>query len=116
MLVDAGLWLSNVSFGRAPFGCLEDAFYSLESIECVQLVNKMVKLNWNAFVGEDFREMNGHLMRYPLKSARMGKSVPCQCTKPFLMLVVKSLGLPQLFLMLSPLELFINANSHVRGR
>ncbi|GKV21228.1 hypothetical protein SLEP1_g31225 [Rubroshorea leprosula] len=94
MLVDAGLWLSNVSLGLASFGCLEDAFYSPGSVECVQLVNKMVKLNWKAFVGEDFREMNGHLMRYPVKVSKNGKVSALPMYETFPDVGGKILGVP----------------------
>ena len=43
------------------------------SLECIGYVNNIARNNWSAFVSEEWREMRGHLMMYPVHISRDGK-------------------------------------------
>ena len=54
-------------------GSLDDAFAEPKSLECVRHVNDIARNNWFAFVSEEWREMGGYLMMYPVYVSRDGK-------------------------------------------
>lgn len=65
-----------MSLWAEHLGKLEETFQEPASLECVRLVNKIAKHNWEAFVNDDYREMRGHLIVYPIKISRNGTIGP----------------------------------------
>ncbi|KDP38812.1 hypothetical protein JCGZ_04969 [Jatropha curcas] len=63
----------RLSLWAEHLGILEEDFRNPQSVECMKLVNKIAKRNWNTYVAEENKEMRGHLMQYPVQVNRDGK-------------------------------------------
>ncbi|XP_024975715.1 phospholipase D delta isoform X4 [Cynara cardunculus var. scolymus] len=46
---------------------LEKPYKEPETLECVKIVNKIAEDNWKRYTDENFRTLQGHLLRYPLQ-------------------------------------------------
>lgn len=57
-------------------GELEACFEEPESLECVRTVNQIAGDNWARFTNEKFMQLQGHLLKYPLKVEADGKLSP----------------------------------------
>lgn len=57
-------------------GELDACFEEPESLECVRMVNQIAKDNWNRFTAENFTQLRGHLLKYPLKVEADGAISP----------------------------------------
>ncbi|OMO74249.1 C2 calcium-dependent membrane targeting [Corchorus capsularis] len=66
----------RMSLWAEHLGKLEDTFQEPQSLECVKRVNKIAKRNWKSFVDDDYSEMSGHLMMYPIKIRKNGMVGP----------------------------------------
>lgn len=60
------LWAEHV-------GCLEQAFYEPQSLQCVRRLREVGARHWEQFVAENPVDMEGHLMNYPLSVGLNGK-------------------------------------------
>ncbi|KAI4298971.1 hypothetical protein L6164_032474 [Bauhinia variegata] len=61
------LWAEHLSY-------IEDSFSDPKSLECMRLVNRIARDNWDAYVSEEGQQqMKGHLMQYPVYVNRDGK-------------------------------------------
>ncbi|KAI4296218.1 hypothetical protein L6164_036194 [Bauhinia variegata] len=60
------LWVEHL-------GYLEDTFRDPSSLECMRLVNRIARDNWDAYVSDEGRKMKGHLLQYPICVNRDGK-------------------------------------------
>lgn len=63
----------RTSLWAEHLGMLDDTFHDPQSLECIKYVNKIAGDNWKAFVSDDYEEMKGHLMTYPVQIGRDGK-------------------------------------------
>ncbi|RZR79090.1 hypothetical protein BHM03_00004664 [Ensete ventricosum] len=55
---------------------LDELFREPQTVECVRHVNKVAEFNWQCYASPEIKEMNGHLMRYPVKVERDGRVGP----------------------------------------
>lgn len=62
-----------MSLWAEHLGNIEKCFQEPQTIECVNYVNKIAKSNWETYVGEENKELMGHLMKYPVQISRNGK-------------------------------------------
>ncbi|XP_057761566.1 phospholipase D delta [Arachis stenosperma] len=56
----------RMSLWAEHLGMSGEIFREPESLECVRKVNAIADDNWKRFVSEEFSELQGHLLRYPL--------------------------------------------------
>ncbi|KAK6945641.1 C2 domain [Dillenia turbinata] len=63
----------RMSLWAEHLGMIEESFSEPESLKCSKKVNKIAQQNWKAFVSEEYNEMCGHLMQYPVQVSRSGK-------------------------------------------
>ncbi|CAN6475697.1 unnamed protein product [Victoria cruziana] len=66
----------RMSLWAEHLGMLEDCFSRPHSIECVERVNELAENNWRTYVGEEIRDMKGHLLKYPIKVGKDGHVGP----------------------------------------
>ncbi|KAE8666438.1 Phospholipase D delta [Hibiscus syriacus] len=52
---------------------MKDLFEEPESLECVKTVNSVTEENWDRYSGNDFKHLQGHLLKYPISVTRSGK-------------------------------------------
>ncbi|KAI3767818.1 hypothetical protein L2E82_18240 [Cichorium intybus] len=57
----------RMSLWAEQLGVLEGCYEEAESLESVKRVNEVAVDNWRRFVGDEFSELQGHIMMYPLK-------------------------------------------------
>ncbi|PHT36104.1 hypothetical protein CQW23_23804 [Capsicum baccatum] len=41
-----------------------------QTVECVRHVIEIARYNWNAFAGDEYKKMKGHLMQYPVQISK----------------------------------------------
>ncbi|KAL3344321.1 hypothetical protein AABB24_023649 [Solanum stoloniferum] len=63
----------RMSLWAEHLGTLEDYFQEPEALECVRRVNAVAEDNWKRYTGDNFTELNGHLLKYPLQVDADGK-------------------------------------------
>ncbi|CAL9128086.1 unnamed protein product [Musa textilis] len=63
----------RMSLWAEHLGMLDDLFREPQTMECVRHVNKVAEFNWQSYASPEIKEMNGHLMRYPVKVERDGR-------------------------------------------
>ncbi|XP_009776941.1 phospholipase D delta [Nicotiana tabacum] len=63
----------RMSLWAEHMGKLDDCFTKPESLDCVKHVNKVAEDNWNRFTAEEFKPLQGHLLKYPVKVDSDGK-------------------------------------------
>ena len=51
---------------------LEETFEEPERLECVRKVNAIAVDNWRRFVSEEFSELQGHILKYPVQVDKNG--------------------------------------------
>ena len=83
-----------MSLWREHIGSIDDTFAEPESLECVRYVNNIARNNWTAYVSDDWREMKGHLLQYPVHVSRDGKVSPMHDCESFPDVGGKILGSP----------------------
>ncbi|KAE8709881.1 Phospholipase D delta [Hibiscus syriacus] len=52
---------------------MKDLFEEPESLECVKTVNSIAEENWERYSGNEFKHLQGHLLKYPISVTRSGK-------------------------------------------
>lgn len=62
-----------MSLWTEHMGKVENCFKEPQTLECVKRVNDISKDNWSRFVSEEFIELQGHLIKYPVKVHANGK-------------------------------------------
>jgi phospholipase D1/2 len=66
-----------MSLWAEHLGAVEYCFTEPQSLDCVKRVNEMAEGNWLAYVSpEIYMDMQGHLMKYPVRVERNGKVGP----------------------------------------
>ncbi|XP_055833490.1 phospholipase D delta-like isoform X2 [Solanum dulcamara] len=63
----------RMSLWAEHMGKLDDIFTKPESLNCVKHVNKVAEDNWNRFTADEFKPLQGHLLKYPLQVGTDGK-------------------------------------------
>ncbi|KAK4351789.1 hypothetical protein RND71_027307 [Anisodus tanguticus] len=63
----------RMSLWAEHMGKLDDTFTKPESLDCVKHVNKVAEDNWNRFTADEFKPLQGHLLKYPVKVGTDGK-------------------------------------------
>ncbi|RAL44934.1 hypothetical protein DM860_003693 [Cuscuta australis] len=63
----------RMSLWAEHLGELEACFQKPQSIKCVRRVNEIARYNWKAFVADEYQDMRGHLMPYPVQVSRSGE-------------------------------------------
>ncbi|KAL4582777.1 hypothetical protein LXL04_007336 [Taraxacum kok-saghyz] len=57
----------RMSLWAEQLGVLEGCYEEPESLESVRRVNEVAVGNWRRFISDEFMELQGHIMKYPLK-------------------------------------------------
>lgn len=65
-----------MSLWAEHLGTIHDCFKEPESLECVETVNKIAEQNWKNFTADDFKPLQGHIMKYPIKVNADGRVSP----------------------------------------
>lgn len=47
--------------------CVEEVFQNPSAVSCVQLVNTLANENWRLYAADEVCDMQGHLLKYPVK-------------------------------------------------
>ncbi|KAJ9687499.1 hypothetical protein PVL29_016113 [Vitis rotundifolia] len=63
----------RMSLWAEHLGSLEDSFCQPETLECIRQVNSIAKNNWQIYAADEYKEMTGHLMQYPIQVSKNGK-------------------------------------------
>ena len=63
----------RMSLWAEHLGVIEDCFCQPETLECMRKVNSIAKTNWQIYAAEEYKEMTGHLMQYPIQVNKDGK-------------------------------------------
>ncbi|KAL1343983.1 hypothetical protein HN51_017900 [Arachis hypogaea] len=63
----------RMSLWAEHMGYIDECFKEPETLECVQIVNKIAEENWNKYTADSFAPMQGHLMKYPVRVDANGK-------------------------------------------
>ncbi|XP_016481357.2 phospholipase D delta [Nicotiana tabacum] len=66
----------RMSLWAEHLGMLEDSFKVPEALECVKRVNEVAEDNWKRYTAENFTELQGHLLKYPIQVDADGKVGP----------------------------------------
>ena len=73
----SAIWIQvygyRMSLWAEHLGVLEDCFCQPETLECMRKVNSIAKTNWQIYAAEEYKEMTGHLMQYPIQVNKDGK-------------------------------------------
>lgn len=62
-----------MSLWAEHMGMVENCFKEPQTLDCVRRVNDIAKDNWRKFTAEEFAELQGHLIRYPVEVDSNGK-------------------------------------------
>ncbi|KAK6793060.1 hypothetical protein RDI58_012141 [Solanum bulbocastanum] len=63
----------RMSLWAEHMGKLDDIFTKPESLNCVKHVNEVAEENWNRFTADEFKPLQGHLLKYPVQVGTDGK-------------------------------------------
>lgn len=63
----------RMSLWAEHMGKLDDIFTKPESLDCLKHVNKIAEDNWKRFTANEFRPLQGHLLKYPVQIGTDGK-------------------------------------------
>ncbi|WMV27783.1 hypothetical protein MTR67_021168 [Solanum verrucosum] len=63
----------RMSLWAEHMGKLDDTFTKPESLNCVKHVNEVAEDNWNRFTADEFKPLQGHLLKYPVQVGTDGK-------------------------------------------
>ncbi|CAM8909552.1 unnamed protein product [Rhodiola kirilowii] len=63
------LWLEHT-------GVIKKCYKQPESVECVRQMRILSEHNWRQYASDEVTNMNGHLLKYPVKIDQSGKVVP----------------------------------------
>ncbi|KAL5815337.1 hypothetical protein ACOSQ4_025978 [Xanthoceras sorbifolium] len=63
----------RMSLWAEHLGTLEECFERPESLGCVRRVRTLSELNWSRYAADEVKELEGHLLKYPVEVDRTGK-------------------------------------------
>ncbi|KAJ8772570.1 hypothetical protein K2173_027747 [Erythroxylum novogranatense] len=66
----------RMSLWAEHLGKLESLFQEPESLDCVRTVNSVAEENWQKYVAEDFKPLQGHILKYPVEVDENGRLSP----------------------------------------
>lgn len=66
----------RMSLWAEHLGVTGKGFVEPEELECVRTVNQIAEDNWKKFTAQEFAELQGHLIKYPLQVDNDGKVSP----------------------------------------
>ncbi|OIT38658.1 phospholipase d delta, partial [Nicotiana attenuata] len=66
----------RMSLWAEHLGMIEDSFQEPEALECVKRVNEVAEDNWKRYTAENFTELQGHILKYPIQVDADGKVGP----------------------------------------
>ncbi|KAF8759380.1 hypothetical protein HU200_010423 [Digitaria exilis] len=84
----------RTSLWAEHLGKVDDLFKDPSSLDCVKFVNEIAQDNWQRFTAEEFRPLQGHLLKYPVKVEADGKINPLPDHECFPDVGGKILGAP----------------------
>ncbi|KAH6784592.1 phospholipase D delta [Perilla frutescens var. hirtella] len=56
----------RMSLWAEHLGMVENCFIEPEAVECVKRVNEVAEDNWQRYTSEEFKLLQGHLLKYPI--------------------------------------------------
>lgn len=62
-----------MSLWAEHLGTLEECYKEGETLQCVRRVNEVAEKNWERYTADEFTEMQGHILKYPLQIDAEGK-------------------------------------------
>lgn len=65
-----------MSLWAEHLGNIDSCFKEPESLVCVKAVNKIAEDNWKKYTAEEFKPLQGHLLKYPIDVSQSGKVGP----------------------------------------
>lgn len=57
----------RMSLWAEHLGGLEECYKDVETLDCVRRVNKIAEDNWKRYANDEFTELQGHILKYPLQ-------------------------------------------------
>ncbi|XP_071710398.1 phospholipase D delta-like [Rutidosis leptorrhynchoides] len=63
----------RMSLWAEHLGTLEECYKEGETLECVRRVNQVAEDNWKRYIADEFSELQGHILKYPLQINAEGK-------------------------------------------
>ncbi|XP_023545432.1 phospholipase D delta-like [Cucurbita pepo subsp. pepo] len=66
----------RMSLWAEHLGNIDSCFKEPESLVCVKAVNKIAEDNWKKYTAEEFKPLQGHLLKYPIDVSQSGKVGP----------------------------------------
>ncbi|GJV14026.1 phospholipase D delta, partial [Tanacetum coccineum] len=57
----------RMSLWAEHLGILEECYKEAETLECVTRVNEIAEENWKRYAADEFSELQGHILKYPLQ-------------------------------------------------
>ncbi|KAM3362949.1 phospholipase D delta [Capsicum galapagoense] len=66
----------RMSLWSEHLGRIEECFEEPEALTCVRRVNEVAEENWKRYTAENFSQLQGHLLKYPIHVGADGKIGP----------------------------------------
>ncbi|CAN4083496.1 unnamed protein product [Withania somnifera] len=66
----------RMSLWAEHLGRIEECFEEPEALTCVRRVNEVAEDNWTSYTAENFTQLQGHLLKYPIHVGADGKIGP----------------------------------------
>ncbi|XP_049382186.1 phospholipase D delta [Solanum stenotomum] len=66
----------RMSLWAEHLGRIEECFKEPEALTCVRRVNEVAEGNWKSYTAENFTQLQGHLLKYPIHVGADGKVGP----------------------------------------
>ncbi|KAM3286510.1 phospholipase D delta [Capsicum chacoense] len=66
----------RMSLWSEHLGRIEECFEEPEALTCVRMVNEVAEENWKRYTAENFSQLQGHLLKYPIHVGADGKIGP----------------------------------------
>ncbi|KAH0718339.1 hypothetical protein KY290_014931 [Solanum tuberosum] len=66
----------RMSLWAEHLGRIEECFKEPEALTCVRRVNEVAEGNWKSYTAENFTQLQGHLLKYPIHVGTDGKVGP----------------------------------------
>lgn len=83
-----------MSLWAEHLGAIDDCCNEPERLDCVKSVNQIAEENWKRYVAEEFTQLQGHLLKYPVEVKSDGKVGPLLGYETFPDVGGKVLGSP----------------------
>ncbi|KAL7142093.1 hypothetical protein ABFS83_08G100000 [Erythranthe nasuta] len=57
----------RMSLWAEHLGCIENCFKYPENLECVRYINNVAEDNWKRYTTEEYNQLQGHILKYPIE-------------------------------------------------